>query len=69
MAARKEFIEVVGSRYRDSSRSQRGAILDEFMAITGYHRKHAIRLLSKPAVAPQARRTMPDGQQSLTPAA
>ena len=69
MGTRKELIEAVGARYRDSTVAQRSAILDEFVAITGYHRKHAIRLLSKPAVAPQARRTMPDGQQSLTPAA
>lgn len=70
MAARKELIDAVGSRYRDSSRSQRGAILDEFVAITGYHRKHAIRLLSKPAVAPQARRAHtrygPEVRQALT---
>jgi hypothetical protein len=33
---------------------RKGAILDKFVAITGYHRKQAIRLLSKPAAAPQA---------------
>jgi len=30
-------------------------MLDAFVAITGYHRKHAIRLLSKPAAEPQKR--------------
>jgi hypothetical protein len=55
MATRKELIEAVGSRYREASRGQRGAILNEFVAVTGYHRKHAIRLLSKPAAAPQKR--------------
>jgi hypothetical protein len=55
MATRKELIEAVGSRYRNASVKERGAILDEFVAITGYHRKHAIRLLSKPAAEPQKR--------------
>ena len=56
MATRKELIETVGARYRASTVAERSAILDEFVAITGYHRKHAIRLLSKPAPEPQKRR-------------
>ena len=55
MATRKELIEAVSLRYRQGSLKQRSAILDEFVAITGYHRKHAIRLLSKPAAEPQRR--------------
>jgi hypothetical protein len=55
MATRKELIEAVSSRYLEGSLKQRSAILDEFVAITGYHRKHAIRLLSKPAAEPQKR--------------
>ena len=43
MATRKELIEGVGARYRGASTSERTRILDEFVAITGYHRKHAIR--------------------------
>jgi hypothetical protein len=69
MATRKELIEAVSSRYREGSSRQRSAILDEFVAITGYHRKHAIRLLSKPPAAPQARRPHtrygPDVRQAL----
>jgi len=57
MATRKELIEAVSSRYREGSLKQRSAILDEFVAITGYNRKHAIRLLSKPAAEPQKRRS------------
>jgi hypothetical protein len=56
MATRKELIEAVGARYRASTAAERSAILDEFVAITGYHRKHAIRLLLKPAVEPTKRR-------------
>lgn len=57
MATRKELIEAVGARYRTSTVEERSAILDEFVAITGYHRKHAIRLLSRPATQSQKRRT------------
>ncbi len=55
MATRKELIEAVGARYRSGSKNERIAILDEFVALTGYHRKHAIRVLgSEPA--PDVRR-------------
>lgn len=52
MGARKELVEAVGARYRASPRGDRTAILDEFVATTGYHRKHAIRVLgTKPREA------------------
>ena len=47
MTTRKELIEAVGARYRSSPRSERKKILDEFVALTGCHRKHAIRTLSR----------------------
>ena len=34
--------------YRVSSRMDKSRILDEFIAITGHHRKHGIRLLGEP---------------------
>ena len=46
MAGRTELLEAVSLRYWDARRSERSRILDEFSAVTGYHRKHAIRLLS-----------------------
>src|ERR1700722_15145043 len=46
MATRDELIAVAGERYRRSGRRERGQILDEFTALTGFHRKHAMRLLS-----------------------
>ena len=50
MSTRAELVLATGARYRSSSRAERGRILDEFVALTGYHRKHAIRLLArKPA--------------------
>ncbi len=36
----------MSTRYRGATRTERLRILDEFAAVTGYHRKHAIRLLS-----------------------
>lgn len=56
MTTRKELIAAVGSRYRASSRSERRQILAEFVALTGYHRKHAIRVLAhEPRPVPAAR--------------
>lgn len=46
MATRKELIGAVGARYRGAPRGEKQKILDEFAALTGYHRKHAIRILS-----------------------
>ena len=41
----REYAMAVGERYRKAGRSQKGKVLDEFIATTGYHRKSAIRLL------------------------
>lgn len=46
LAARKELIGAVRSRYSEADRTGRKVILDEFTKITGYHRKHAIRILT-----------------------
>jgi hypothetical protein len=43
---RLELVEAVAERYQSGSRSEKRQILGEFVAITGYHRKHAIRLLN-----------------------
>lgn len=45
MTTRKELIGVLGERYREGSRAERSAILDQLVEITGYHRKHTIRCL------------------------
>lgn len=46
MATRQELIHTLGDRYRAASRKAKCRILDEFVAITGYHRKHAVRVLN-----------------------
>jgi hypothetical protein len=45
MTTRDELLGAVAARYRSSVRSEKTRILDEFAAVTGYHRKHAMRLL------------------------
>jgi hypothetical protein len=56
MATRKELIEGVGQRYRTSSGKDKPKILEEFVRLTGYHRKHAIRVLNGSAAKPAERR-------------
>ncbi|GGI34131.1 hypothetical protein GCM10010987_77880 [Bradyrhizobium guangdongense] len=45
MATRKELTAAAGARYRRSDRAKKTRILDEFVDITGFHRKQAMRLL------------------------
>ena len=45
MVTRDELVAAVAERYARSDRAERGRILDEFAAVTGHHRKHAMRLL------------------------
>ncbi len=47
MATRRELIEAVAARYRAGGRQEKKEILDEFVKVTGFHRKHAIRVLKK----------------------
>ena len=51
MTTRKELTEAIGARYRAAWKSEKQKILDEFVALTGYHRKHAIRTLNGQAAA------------------
>lgn len=41
----REYTEAMRTRYRAASRREKGRLLDEFTAVTGYHRKSAVRLL------------------------
>src|SRR5690606_37815702 len=47
MVTRTELVEAIIERYRSSCRADKQRILDEFVAVTGYHRKHAIRVLRR----------------------
>ena len=43
--SKREMIEAVRPRYLKATKAGKEQILDEFIAITGYHRKYAIRVL------------------------
>ncbi len=46
MRAKREITSALVERYRASGRLEKARILDELCAVTGWHRKHAIRALS-----------------------
>ena len=54
--ARQELVAAVTERYQRSTPAERGRILDEFVALTGYHRKHAIRVLNGSSAVSTVRR-------------
>ena len=45
--SKRELLEAIRPRYLKANRKEKTQILDEFVAVTGYHRKHAIRLLKQ----------------------
>jgi len=45
MSARREVVAAVTERYRLAKRAEKGRVLDELCATTGWHRKHAVRSL------------------------
>ena len=51
----KEYAEAVRERYLKSGRKEKTLLLDEFVRVTGYHRKAAIRLLNSGHKLPSGR--------------
>ena len=45
--AKRELLASIQDRYQGSSKRDKSRILDEFIAVTGHHRKHGIRLLGQ----------------------
>ena len=43
LATRRELIEAISERYHAAGRADKKRILDEFIEVTGFHRKHALR--------------------------
>ena len=65
MTTRDELVEALSRRYGMSGREEKTRILDEFVAVTGFHRKHAMRLLrggatTRPAAASRPGRRLYD---------
>jgi lambda repressor-like predicted transcriptional regulator len=57
MSARREVLAAVSDRYLTATRREKGRILDELCATTGWHRKHVMRALSAKGSAPAEART------------
>jgi hypothetical protein len=47
MGARREVVWAVAERYGAAGRREKGRILDELTATTGWHRKHAVRAVGR----------------------
>lgn len=54
-ASRRELVAATAGRYQASAMREKRRILDEFVAVTGYHRKHAVRILNGAVLAVEAR--------------
>jgi hypothetical protein len=68
-AARREYVRAVRPRYTLAPQDAKRAILDEFCATTGYHRKYAIALLNNPKQrrgAPPRRRQPRYSEQAIS---
>lgn len=47
--ARMEYLKAIYARYHKAAKAAKSRILDEFCKVCHYHRKHALRLLGRPA--------------------
>jgi hypothetical protein len=55
LATKRELIEAIGGRYQEAGRIEKKTILDEFIQVAGFHRKHAIRALRIKKQQPSAK--------------
>jgi hypothetical protein len=53
---RQDLLQAIRERYRGGLKEEKLRILDEFVAVTGYHRKHVIRLFNTRPVASEGSR-------------
>jgi len=63
IGARHELARSVSVRYRSASRLDKGRILDEFCAASGYSRKHSLRMVLWP---PDTKRPRSSGFTDLS---
>lgn len=59
MATRSDLARAVSERHASSSRAEKSAILNEFTAVTGFPRKHAVRVVRGVGDAQARRRPRP----------
>ena len=70
--AQREVLEALRLRYRQAAKQDKAKILDEFVAVAGCHREHAIRLLADPKptaldAAPVPRRLYDEAVREVLP--
>jgi len=53
--SKREYLHAIHARYQRVGRQFKSKILDEFCAVCGHHRKHALRLLRRPLRPPRRR--------------
>ena len=58
LEARREYLTAIRDRYSQSTKKEKGAILEEFTKVCGYSRKYAIRILTG-RVEPRTRKSGP----------
>lgn len=69
--SKQELLQQIAPRYQEATETQKVAILNEFVAATGYARKYAIRVLNHPGVPhmeierPRAHHYGPEVQEAL----
>src|SRR6266511_1037801 len=66
--SKREYMARMQVRYLKASKRDKGTLLDEVVAVTGYHRRHAVRVLrhgrfADPTLA-AAQGLVPPGQRS-----
>ena len=55
VTTKKELVAALAKRYAAGKREEKSRILDQFVSISGMHRKHAMRLLRGVDKQPQSR--------------
>lgn len=58
-AARAELLDALRQCYQEATKADKAALLNQFVAVAGCHRKHAIRLLRQPRPLPSQTAPLP----------
>ena len=64
-ASKHELLAAQRARYQQASRAAKGQILDELVAATGYHRKHALLLFRHGPPTPCTTHGLRGGEQGV----
>ena len=65
LKSKRELLEVLRPRYLKASKAEKKKMLDEFTSVTGYHRKHAIRVLKNKVQVQNHRKRKPKTYQAV----